>query len=48
MQQSRKAVVSEILVGSIEETIEILDLGVLFVGAIVIGIAGNVPKKSLR
>lgn len=43
-----KAVVSEILVGSIEKTTEILDLGVLFVGAIVIGIAGNVPKKSLR
>ena len=37
--------ISEILVGSVEETITHLDLGILFVGAIVIGIAGNVPEK---
>lgn len=38
-------IISEILVGSVEETISHLDLGILFVGAIVIGIAGNVPEK---
>ena len=38
-------IISEILVGSVEETITHLDLGILFVGAIVIGIAGNVPEK---
>lgn len=38
-------IISEILVGSVEETITQLDLGILFVGAIVIGIAGNVPEK---
>lgn len=38
-------IISEILVSSVEETISNLDLGILFVGAIVIGIAGNVPEK---
>ncbi len=39
------AIISEILVRGVEETITHLDLGILFVGAIVIGIAGNVPEK---
>lgn len=38
-------IISEILGGSVEETINHLDLGILFVGAIVIGIAGNVPER---
>jgi Ca2+:H+ antiporter len=40
------AVVSEILVGSVEETIKHFNLGVLFVGAIIVGIAGNVPEHT--
>jgi len=39
------AIISEILVSNVEETISTLNLGVLFVGAIVIGIVGNVPEK---
>lgn len=39
------AIISEILVGSVEDTITHLDLSVLFVGAIVIGIVGNIPEK---
>lgn len=38
-------IISEILVSNVEETISTLNLGVLFVGAIVIGIVGNVPEK---
>jgi Ca2+:H+ antiporter len=38
------AVISEILVGSVEETIKRFNLGVIFVGAIIVGIAGNVPE----
>lgn len=38
-------IISEILVGTVEETITHLELGILFVGAIVIGIAGNIPEK---
>jgi Ca2+:H+ antiporter len=40
------AVVSEILVGSVEETIKHFNLGILFVGAIIVGIAGNVPEHT--
>jgi Ca2+:H+ antiporter len=40
-------IISEILVGSVEETISNLDLGITFIGAIVIGIAGNVPEKVI-
>jgi Ca2+:H+ antiporter len=39
------AIISEILVGSVEDTITHFDLSVLFVGAIVIGIVGNIPEK---
>ncbi|TVP40180.1 calcium/proton exchanger [Candidatus Nitrosocosmicus arcticus] len=39
------AIISEILVSTVEETITNLNLGVLFVGAIIIGIVGNVPEK---
>ena len=38
-------IISEILVTNVEETISSLNLGVLFVGAIIIGIVGNVPEK---
>ena len=38
------AIMSEILVGSVEETIKRFNLGVIFVGAIIVGIAGNVPE----
>ena len=38
-------IISEILVSNVEETISSLNLGVLFVGAIIIGIVGNVPEK---
>ncbi|HKR73991.1 MAG TPA: calcium/proton exchanger [Candidatus Nitrosocosmicus sp.] len=38
-------IISQILVSNVEETISTFNLGVLFVGAIVIGIVGNVPEK---
>jgi len=38
-------IISQILVSNVEETISTLNLGVLFVGAIIIGIVGNVPEK---
>lgn len=39
------AIISEILDSTVEATITNLNLRVLFVGAIVIGIVGNVPEK---
>jgi Ca2+:H+ antiporter len=36
------AVISEVLVGSVDEAINRFNLGVLFVGAVIVGIAGNV------
>jgi Ca2+:H+ antiporter len=38
--------IGEILVGSVEETIKHFNLGILFVGAIIVDIAGNVPEKT--
>lgn len=40
------AIISEILVGSVEETIKHFNLGVLFVGAIIVGITGNVTEHT--
>jgi Ca2+:H+ antiporter len=37
--------ISITIIGSVRETISHLDLGILFVGAIVIGVASNVPEK---
>jgi Ca2+:H+ antiporter len=39
-------VISEILVGSVEETSKLLGFGELFVGAIIIGIVGNAAEHS--
>ena len=39
-------VVSEILVGSVEETGKSLGFGEMFVGAIIVGIVGNAAEHS--
>ena len=40
------AILSEVLVGSVEETIKRSNLGTLFVGIIIVGIAENVPEHT--